>query len=92
MNHFIELWWRMPPTTLMHEPVMELRMLVVVAPEHHEVLGGRGPALVRCCCDGDASASPSAGMTATASTFFTAGDGQRRKGGAFDPVVAECTS
>ena len=45
-------------------------MLVVVAPEHHEVLGGRGSALVRCCCVGDASASPSAGMTATASNFL----------------------
>ena len=76
----------------MREPVMELRMLVVVAPEHHELLGGRGPALVRCCCGGDTSASPSAGMTATASTTTSAGDGQRRKGGAFDPVVAECAS
>ena len=76
----------------MREPVMELRMLVVVAPEHHELLGGRGPALVRCCCGGDTSASPSAGMTATASTTTSAGDGQRRKGGAFDPVVAECAA
>jgi hypothetical protein len=75
------------------EPAMELRILIVVASEHEEVLGGRSPALVRRSVRG----KPSAGMSATASTTTsagtTAGDvGQRRKGGAFDPVVAVCAA
>ena len=53
---------------------MELRILIVVAPEHEEVLGGRVPALVR----RSVRRRPSAGMSATASTTSSAGDGENR--------------
>jgi hypothetical protein len=53
---------------------MELRILIVVAPEQEEVLGGRVPALVR----RSVRRRPSAGMSATASTTSSAGDGENR--------------
>ena len=54
---------------------MLLRILVFVAPEHEEVLGGRRPALVRrSMLRRRAPAGPSAGMTATASTTTSAGE------------------
>ena len=57
------------------EPELLLRILVFVAPEHEEVLGGRRPALVRrSMLRRRAPAGPSAGMTATASTTTSAGE------------------